>query len=164
MAGLPAALQPRPDRAALLAEFAPAVVAAAGEGCPVAAGLLRRAGEEIAATATAAAEAAGLAEPRLALTGGLFRFDPLRRATLDALAVRLPAARPGRPDGPPLLGALRLAVAASAAVSTSAVSTTAVSSAPVSTAAPDFPWPLDPPLLAVLDLPDRPADDGPRRP
>ncbi|MFB8239160.1 BadF/BadG/BcrA/BcrD ATPase family protein [Kitasatospora purpeofusca] len=161
VAGLPAALQPRPDRAALLAEFAPAVVAAAEEGCPVAAGLLRRAGEEIAASATAAAAAAGRAEPRLALTGGLFRLDPLRRATLDALAVRLPAARPGPPDGPPLLGALRLAVAASAAVSTSTVSTSVVSTAPVSTAAAGFPWPLDPPLLAVLDLP---ADDGPRRP
>lgn len=156
VAGLPAALQPRPDRAALLAEFAPAVVAAAEEGCPVAAGLLRRAGAEIAATATAAATAAGQAEPRLALTGGLFRFDPLRRATLDALAVRLPAARPRPPDGPPLLGALRLAVAASAAVSTAVVGIDAVS-----TAAPDFPWPLDPPLLAVLDLP---ADDGPWRP
>ncbi|MFB8302735.1 hypothetical protein ACFC7C_20405, partial [Kitasatospora purpeofusca] len=94
-----------------------------------------------------------------ALTGGLFRFDPLRRATLDALAVRLPAARPGPPDGPPLLGALRLAAAAAAV------------SAAVGTVAPEFPWPLDPPLLDVLDLagpPDLPdlaaAEDGPRRP
>ncbi|MFJ4793607.1 BadF/BadG/BcrA/BcrD ATPase family protein [Kitasatospora purpeofusca] len=161
VAGLPAALQPRPDRAALLAEFAPAVVAAAEEGCPVAAGLLRRAGEEIAATATAAATATGRAEPRLALTGGLFRFEPLRRATLDALAVRLPGARPGPPDGPPLLGALRLAVAAPAAVG-------AVPVGGAGTAVPDFPWPLDPPLLTVLDLPDgpdlAPAEDGPRRP
>lgn len=158
MAGLPAALQPRPDRAALLAEFAPAVVAAAEEGCPVAAGLLRRAGEEIAATATAAAEAAGRPGPRLALTGGLFRFEALRRATLDALAVRLPGARPGPPDGPPLLGALRLAVAAPAAVSPAAVVPAAARTDAVSTAAPDFPWPLDPPLLTVLDLP---AADGP---
>ncbi|MFJ4093897.1 BadF/BadG/BcrA/BcrD ATPase family protein [Kitasatospora sp. NPDC089913] len=171
VAGLPAALQPRPDRAALLAEFAPAVVAAAGGGCPVAADLLRRAGEEIADSASAAAAAAGRTEPRLALTGGLFRFDPLRRATLDALAVRLPAARPRPPDGPPLLGALRLARAAATATTTPAapasalgsatVSTATISSATVGTAAPDFPWPLDPPLLAVLDLP---AADGPRRP
>lgn len=134
------------------------MVAAAEEGCPVAAGLLRRAGEEIAATATAAAEAAGRAGPRLALTGGLFRFEALRRATLDALAVRLPGARPGPPDGPPLLGALRLAVAAPAAVTPAAVVPAAARTDAVSTAAPDFPWPLDPPLLTVLDLP---AADGP---
>ncbi|MFE6748532.1 BadF/BadG/BcrA/BcrD ATPase family protein [Kitasatospora purpeofusca] len=157
VAGLPAALQPRPDRAALLAEFAPAVVAAAEEGCPVAGGLLRRAGEEIAATATAAARAAGGAGPRLALTGGLFRFDPLRRATLDALAVRLPTARPGPPDGPPLLGALRLAAAASAAPALRG-------GAPIGTVAPGFPWPLDPPLLSLLDLPAADGPRGPRRP
>ncbi|MFF7454409.1 BadF/BadG/BcrA/BcrD ATPase family protein [Kitasatospora sp. NPDC008115] len=125
--GLPSALQPRPDRAALLAAFAPGVAAAAEQGCPVAAGLLRRAGEEIAATATAAATSAGLPAPDLALTGGLFRLTALRRATLDALATRLPAAHPRTPDGPPLLGALRLAATA-----------------------PDLPWPLQPPLLTVL--------------
>ncbi|MFF2950228.1 BadF/BadG/BcrA/BcrD ATPase family protein [Kitasatospora sp. NPDC057965] len=124
---LPAALQPRPDRAALLAAFAPDVAAAAEQGCPVAAGLLRRAGEEIAATATAAAASAGLPAPDLALTGGLFRLTALHRATLDALAARLPAARLRTPDGPPLLGALRLAVTA-----------------------PDLPWPLHPPLLTLL--------------
>ncbi|MER7706729.1 BadF/BadG/BcrA/BcrD ATPase family protein [Kitasatospora sp. NPDC097605] len=128
--GLPAALQPRPDRAALLAAFAPDVAAAAEEGCPVAAGLLRRAGEEIAATATAAAASAGLAAPDLALTGGLFRLAALHRATLRALAVQCPAARLRTPDGPPLLGALRLAAAAAAS--------------------PRLPWPLHPPLLTVL--------------
>ncbi|MFD0350935.1 BadF/BadG/BcrA/BcrD ATPase family protein [Kitasatospora aburaviensis] len=42
--GLPAALQPRPDRAALLAAFAPDVAGAADAGCPVAGVILRRAG------------------------------------------------------------------------------------------------------------------------
>ncbi len=137
--GLPAALQPRPERAALLAAFAPDVAAAAEAGCPVAAGLVRRAGEEIADTATAAATGAGPGGPRLALTGGLFRLDPVRRAALRALAVRLPAARLRTPDGPPLLGALRLAAAAVPAESA-------------------FPWPLDPPLLDLRELPaaDRP--------
>ncbi|MGW6913479.1 BadF/BadG/BcrA/BcrD ATPase family protein [Kitasatospora sp. NPDC054939] len=113
VAGLPAALQPRADRAALLAAFAPEVAAAAeDDGCPVAAGLLRRAGEEIAASAAAAAT--GLTAPRIALTGGLFRLAPLRAATLAALATRLPDARHRTPDGPPLLGALRLAATAAA--------------------------------------------------
>ncbi|MER5350912.1 BadF/BadG/BcrA/BcrD ATPase family protein [Kitasatospora sp. NPDC002551] len=125
--GLPAALQPRPDRAALLAAFAPDVATAAGEGCPVAAGLLRRAGEEIAATATAAASSAGLPAPDLALTGGLFRLTSLHRAALAALATHLPTARLRTPDGPPLLGALRLAATA-----------------------PRLPWPLHPPLLGLL--------------
>ncbi|WP_286163484.1 hypothetical protein [Streptomyces sp. NRRL S-495] len=40
------------------------------------------------------------------------------------------------------------------------MSTAAVRTAAVSTAVPEFPWPLDPPLLAVLALPDLPADDG----
>ncbi|MCG6497851.1 BadF/BadG/BcrA/BcrD ATPase family protein [Kitasatospora sp. A2-31] len=127
--GLPAALQPRPDRAALLAAFAPEVAGAADDGCPVAGVILRRAGEEIAATAAAAATAAGLAEPRLALTGGLFNLARLRSATEAALADRLPTARLRRPDGPPLLGALRLAAAAAAAA--------------------PLPWPIEPPLLAV---------------
>ncbi|MFF1907216.1 N-acetylglucosamine kinase [Kitasatospora sp. NPDC058218] len=131
--GLPAALQPHPDRAALLAAFSPDVATTAEEGCPVAGALVRRAGEEIAASAAAAARAAGLPAPRLALTGGLFRLEPLRRATLDALTVGLPAARLREPDGPPLLGALRLAAAAAAAG--------------------DLPWPLDPPLLDLLHRP-----------
>ncbi|MFD0273909.1 N-acetylglucosamine kinase [Kitasatospora sp. NPDC127111] len=121
--GLPAALQPRPDRAGLLAAFAPDVAEAAGAGCRVAGAIVRRAGEEIAVTATAAATAAGLTGPRLALTGGLFNLPSLRSATEAALSARLPAARLHHPDGPPLLGSLRLA------------------------AADPFPWPLDPPLL-----------------
>ncbi|MBP0449315.1 ATPase [Kitasatospora sp. RG8] len=131
VAGLPAALQPRPDRAALLAAFAPDVATAAEGGCPVADGIVRRAAEEVVAAATAAASAAGLAEPRLALTGGLFRLARLRGATHAALAARLPGAHLQRPDGPPLLGALRLAA----------------------TAATGLPWPVDPPLLDVLRVP-----------
>ncbi|MFI6846462.1 ATPase [Kitasatospora sp. NBC_00085] len=129
--GLPAALQPRPDRAALLAAFAPDVAAAADTGCPVADGIVRRAAGEIATSATAAATAAGLTAPTLALTGGLFRLTRLREATRTALTTRLPSARLHRPDGPPLLGALRLAA----------------------TAATGLPWPVDPPLLDVLRTP-----------
>ncbi|MFJ6139765.1 BadF/BadG/BcrA/BcrD ATPase family protein [Kitasatospora sp. NPDC092286] len=124
--GLPAALQPRPDRAALLAAFAPEVAMAAEAGCVVAGGIVRRAGEEIAVSAAAAAGAAALTEPQIALTGGLFNLPSVRGAAVATLAAVLPAARPRRPDGPPLLGALRLAATA---------------------AAP--PWPLDPPLLDV---------------
>ncbi|MFI5529409.1 BadF/BadG/BcrA/BcrD ATPase family protein [Kitasatospora sp. NPDC051853] len=125
--GLPAALQTRADRAGLLAAFAPDVAAAAAQGCPVSAELLRRAGAEIAATATAAV--AGLREPRLALTGGLFNLEPLRAATLAALP---PEVRLHTPDGPPLLGALRLAAS--------------------TVTAADPPWPVSPPLLDVRDL------------
>ncbi|MFJ8045556.1 BadF/BadG/BcrA/BcrD ATPase family protein [Kitasatospora sp. NPDC096147] len=124
-AGLPAALQTRADRAGLLAAFAPDVATAAADGCPIADGLLRRAGEEIAATATAAAT--GLVTARLALTGGLFNLAALRAATLAALPPHL---HPQAPDGPPLLGALRLAA----------------------TAAADSPWPADPPLLDFRTL------------
>ncbi|MFI9331480.1 BadF/BadG/BcrA/BcrD ATPase family protein [Kitasatospora sp. NPDC052868] len=140
VAGLPAALQPRPDRAALLAAFAPAVAGAAADGCPVAAGIIRRAGAEIVASAAAAAASAGLDRPDLALTGGLFNLAPLREAVHAAVAADLPAARRTPPDGPPLLGALRLAAAA---------------------AAP--PWPVDPPLLAVYEWPGPAADGPPRR-
>ncbi|MFD9596714.1 N-acetylglucosamine kinase [Kitasatospora sp. NPDC059973] len=133
VAGLPAALQPRPDRAALLAAFAPDVVDAADGGCPVAGAIVRRAGEEIADAAAAAVRAVGLPDPRVALTGGLFALDRLRGAALAALADRLPTARPHRPDGPPLLGALRLAASASGTA---------------------LPWPVDPPLLDVRTLTD----------
>ncbi|MGW4647611.1 BadF/BadG/BcrA/BcrD ATPase family protein [Kitasatospora sp. NPDC004289] len=127
-AGLPAALQTRADRAGLLAAFAPDVATAAAQGCRVSAALIRRAGEEIAATAAAAAT--GLREPRIALTGGLFNLEALRAATLAALP---PDVRHHTPDGPPLLGALRLAAAAT-------------------TATADSPWPVSPPLLDVRGL------------
>lgn len=129
--GLPAALQPRPDRAALLAAFAPDVVDAADGGCPVAGAIVRRAGEEIADAAAAAARSAGLSAPQVALTGGLFALTRLREAALAALNDRLPAARPHHPDGPPLLGALRLAASVTGAA---------------------LPWPLDPPLLDVRTM------------
>ncbi|MGV9269728.1 N-acetylglucosamine kinase [Kitasatospora sp. NPDC003701] len=133
--GLPAALQPRPDRAALLAAFAPDVVGAADGGCPVASAIVRRAGEEIADAAAAAARSAALSAPQVALTGGLFTLARLREAALAALDDRLPAARPHRPDGPPLLGALRLAAGAAGTAGTA------------------LPWPLDPPLLDVRTMP-----------
>ncbi|MFJ6940688.1 BadF/BadG/BcrA/BcrD ATPase family protein [Streptomyces sp. NPDC101132] len=127
VAGLPAALQPRADRAGLLAGFAPAVGRAAAEGDPVAALVLDRAAEEIAASATAAA--AGLPSPHLCLTGGLFRLPGLADAVRRHVAAHLPDARWTAPDGPPLLGALRLA-----------------------SALPSPPWPPSPPLLDVLTL------------
>ncbi|MEV7418852.1 BadF/BadG/BcrA/BcrD ATPase family protein [Streptomyces sp. NPDC089919] len=124
--GLPAALTGRPDRAALLAGFAPDVAGAAGAGDPVAAAVLEGAAEEIAATAAAAA--AGLDSPRVALTGGLFRLPGLPEAVHD----RLPSHRRHTPDGPPLLGALRLAAACAGPA--------------------PLPWPPAPPLLTVLEV------------
>ncbi|MER5866949.1 BadF/BadG/BcrA/BcrD ATPase family protein [Kitasatospora sp. NPDC002040] len=124
-AELPAALQPRPDRAALLASFVPDVGAAAEQGDPVARSILERAAGEIADSALAAGRAAGLTDPWPVLTGGLFRLPLLHRAVQD----RLPGTRPA--EGPPLLGALRLAVAALDGVR---------------------PWPVVPPLLDVRVL------------
>ncbi|WP_413755986.1 N-acetylglucosamine kinase [Streptomyces sp. MMBL 11-3] len=121
---LPGQLYPRPDRPAVLASFAPAVAACAGEGDPVAVGVLAAAARHIAdsaaavcptpaeaASASASAGVDGAAgEVRLALTGGLFRMGdsllvPLRAALTD----RLPHARQVPAAGDPLDGAAGIA-------------------------------------------------------
>ncbi|MCT2591393.1 ATPase [Streptomyces sp. N2-109] len=118
--GLPGALYPRTDRAAVLASFAPEVARCAVDGAdgppdPVAADILRRAAAEIASSAAAAcppADAAGQGDqaPAVALTGGLFRtgealLGPLR----EEFAAQLPHARAAVPAGDPLDGALLIA-------------------------------------------------------
>jgi N-acetylglucosamine kinase-like BadF-type ATPase len=125
--GFPAAVQLRPDRAALLASLAPAVADCAAAGDPVAAGILDRAAEEIAGAAAAAA--AGLDTPAIALTGRLFELPGLRAAVAGRLAVLLPAARLRPAEGDPLTGALRLAAAVERGAS---------------------PWPVVPPLLRLV--------------
>ncbi|MCP9963711.1 ATPase [Streptomyces somaliensis] len=110
--GLPARLYPRPDRAAVLASFAPEVARHAADD-PVAADVLARAARHIAEAAAAAHPAGGAG--RVALTGGLFRIgEPLLVPPAGELARRLPGARPVAAAGDPLSGAL--AIAASLAV------------------------------------------------
>ncbi|GAA4986197.1 BadF/BadG/BcrA/BcrD ATPase family protein [Kitasatospora paranensis] len=125
--GFPAAVQLRPDRAALLASLAPAVADCAVAGDPVAVGILDRAAEEIAGTAVAAA--AGLDAPSIALTGRLFELPGLRAAVAGRLAALLPEGRLHPSEGDPLMGALRLAAAVDRGAS---------------------PWPEVPPLLRLI--------------
>ncbi|MCL7426595.1 BadF/BadG/BcrA/BcrD ATPase family protein [Streptomyces sp. YS415] len=107
MPGLPGQLYPRADRPAVLASFAPEVAACA-EGDPVAAGILREAARHMAESAAAVCPAEG--EPRVALTGGLFKMgDPLLVPLEAELSRRLPHARRVAADGDPLLGAVRIA-------------------------------------------------------
>ncbi|MDT9701791.1 BadF/BadG/BcrA/BcrD ATPase family protein [Streptomyces sp. P17] len=107
MPRLPGQLYPRPDRPAFLASFAPEVAACA-EGDPVAAGILREAARYMAESAAAVCPAEG--EPRVALTGGLFKMgDPLLVPLEEELSRRLPHARRVAPDGDPLHGAVRIA-------------------------------------------------------
>ncbi|MFI6448183.1 BadF/BadG/BcrA/BcrD ATPase family protein [Kitasatospora sp. NPDC050543] len=129
--GLPAAVQ-RSDRAGLLASLAPDVAAAAEAGERVALDILARAAREIAATAIAAA--ARIEGPRyVALTGRLFEFGPLLRGPVEQhLGAGLDDARLVPAEGPPLLGAVRLAAAA---------------------AVGDLPWPAEAPLLRVIQRP-----------
>ncbi|MFJ5266080.1 N-acetylglucosamine kinase [Streptomyces sp. NPDC088387] len=105
--GLPGKLYPRPDRPAVLAAFAPRVAACA-ETDPVAAGILRAAARHMADSAAAVCPTAG--EPRVALTGGLFRMGPVLLEPLEAeLAQRLPRARRVAAEGDPLHGAVHIA-------------------------------------------------------
>ncbi|MFJ8109307.1 N-acetylglucosamine kinase [Streptomyces sp. NPDC096132] len=107
MPGLPGALYPRPDRAAVLASFAPEVAACA-EDDPVASGILRTAARHIAESAAAVCPVGG--EPPFALTGGLAKLgDHLLVPLAEELAGRLPRARRVDPEGDPLHGAVRIA-------------------------------------------------------
>ncbi|MCX5418873.1 N-acetylglucosamine kinase [Streptomyces sp. NBC_00078] len=105
--GLPGRLYPRQDRPAVLASFAPHVGACA-EGDPVAAGILRAAAGHMGESAAAVCPAAG--EPRVALTGGLFRMgDPLLVPLKRELSRRLPHAALVPTAGDPLAGSVRMA-------------------------------------------------------
>ncbi|MER6737887.1 N-acetylglucosamine kinase [Streptomyces puniciscabiei] len=105
--GLPGLLYPRTDRPAVLASFAPQVAACAAHD-PVAADILRAAARHMAESVAAVCPADG--EPRMALTGGLFRLgEPLLAPLREELARRLPHARQVPAEGDPLHGSVRLA-------------------------------------------------------
>ncbi|MER6785178.1 BadF/BadG/BcrA/BcrD ATPase family protein [Streptomyces sp. NPDC000658] len=107
--GLPGLLYPRSDRAAVLASFAPCVASCAQDD-PVAADVLRTAARHLAESAAAVCPPAG--EPLVALTGGLFEIGaPLLVPLEEELAGTLPHARRTPPEGDPLDGAVRIAVA-----------------------------------------------------
>jgi N-acetylglucosamine kinase-like BadF-type ATPase len=107
--GLPGLLYPRPDRPAVLASFAPEVGACAADD-PVAADILREAARHMADAAAAVCPASG--EPRVALTGGLFKLgDPLLVPLEAELAKLLPHAPLVPAQGDPLVGAVRIAAA-----------------------------------------------------
>lgn len=107
VAGLPGQLYPRPDRAAVLASFAPRVAACAGHD-PVATGILRTAARHMVESAAAVCPTGG--EPRVAFTGGLLKMgEPLLVPVAEELAIQLPHARRVTAAGDPLAGALRIA-------------------------------------------------------
>jgi N-acetylglucosamine kinase-like BadF-type ATPase len=103
---LPAQLYPRPDRAALLASFAPEVARCAAD--PVASDILRRAAAHILAAAAAVRPDPG--EVEVALTGGLFKMgEPLLGPLRDQAEWLLPEATLVPAAGDPLDGALLIA-------------------------------------------------------
>ncbi|MER5427870.1 BadF/BadG/BcrA/BcrD ATPase family protein [Streptomyces sp. NPDC002588] len=105
--GLPGLLYPRPDRAAVLASFAPEVARCAPDD-PSASGILRAAARHIAESAAAVCPPDGT--PPFALTGGLARLgDPLLVPLAEELATRMPHARRVTAEGDPLHGAVRIA-------------------------------------------------------
>ncbi|MEV5321021.1 BadF/BadG/BcrA/BcrD ATPase family protein [Streptomyces sp. NPDC052687] len=109
LADLPGALYPRTDRPAVLASFAPRVVACAADD-PVAADILRAAARHMADAAAAVCPAEGT--PEVSLTGGLFKMgEPLLAPAREELAKRLPHARCVPAAGDPLHGAVRIATA-----------------------------------------------------
>lgn len=109
MTGLPALLYPRSDRAAVLASFAPGVASCAQDD-PVSAGILGAAARHMAESAAAVCPRG--AEPRIALTGGLFEIGaPILVPLEEELARLLPHARQTPAEGDPLDGAMRIAVA-----------------------------------------------------
>jgi N-acetylglucosamine kinase-like BadF-type ATPase len=134
-AGLPGKLYPRPDRAAVLASFAPDVAACAlggaedaaecGDG--VAAGILRRAATHILEAAAAVRPGPGPVD--VARAGGLFRMgEPLLGPLYEQAGRLLPDAVLKPAQGDPLDGALLIAAALRRG---------------------DLPLPLDPALLTV---------------
>ncbi|MFJ8649190.1 N-acetylglucosamine kinase [Streptomyces sp. NPDC093546] len=128
-AGLPARLYPRPDRAAVLASFAPEVARCGAEGDPVAAGILAGAARHIAEAAAAVCPPVADRMDRtghpddtdheghedhveVAFTGGLFAMGDALLVPLRAeLAEQLPYARTVSAGGDPLAGALTVAAA-----------------------------------------------------
>jgi N-acetylglucosamine kinase-like BadF-type ATPase len=107
--GLPGQVYPRADRPAVLASFAPEVAVCAADD-PVAAGILGAAARHMAESAAAVCPASG--EPRVALTGGLFRLgEPLLVPLSQELAQQLPQARLVPAEGDPLHGAALIALA-----------------------------------------------------
>ncbi|MEU6544756.1 BadF/BadG/BcrA/BcrD ATPase family protein [Streptomyces sp. NPDC046859] len=105
---LPGALYPRPDRAAVLASFAPLVAACAADGDPAAVEVLKAAARHAADAAAAVCPASGA--PRLTLTGGLLNLGaPLLTPLDEELARRLPHARRVPAAGDPLHGSVCLA-------------------------------------------------------
>lgn len=106
---LPDKLYPRPDRPAVLASFAPQVAACA-EHDPVAAGILRTAARHMAESAAAVCPSTD--EPRVALTGGLFKLGAALVVPLkEELSRRLPHARQVAAAGDPLEGSVHIATA-----------------------------------------------------
>ncbi|MFF4834175.1 N-acetylglucosamine kinase [Streptomyces sp. NPDC001315] len=106
--GLPGKLYPRADRAAVLASFAPRVAACAHDGDPVARDILSAAARHMAESAAAVCPTTG--EPRVALTGGLFKMGaPLLVPLENELAQKLPHAQRVPADGDPLHGSVRIA-------------------------------------------------------
>ncbi|MFF3967442.1 N-acetylglucosamine kinase [Streptomyces griseorubiginosus] len=104
---LPGKLYPRPDRPAVLASFAPQVAACADRD-PVASGILREAARHIAGSAAAVCPTEG--EPRVCLTGGLFRTGAALVVPLEEELRRLlPHARNVPAAGGPLEGSVQIA-------------------------------------------------------
>ncbi|MGW4289510.1 N-acetylglucosamine kinase [Streptomyces sp. NPDC004673] len=109
---LPGLVYPRPDRAAVLASFAPEVAACAPSD-PVSTDILRAAARHMAEAVTAVCPESG--EPEVACTGGLLKLgEPLLSFLHEELARQLPHARPTATQGDPLHGCARLASALAA--------------------------------------------------
>ncbi|MFG3122480.1 N-acetylglucosamine kinase [Streptomyces sp. NPDC048201] len=126
---LPGLVYPRPDRAAVLASFAPEVAACAPRDA-VATGILRTAARHMAESVAAVCPASG--SPEVACTGGLLKLgEPLLTFLEEELARQVPHARQVTAQGDPLHGGVRLAAAL---------------------AAGDAVWPGDPRLLCVTDV------------
>jgi N-acetylglucosamine kinase-like BadF-type ATPase len=104
----PGQLLTRADRAGLLAGFAADVAGLAASGDPVASDIMRRAGEEVAATLAAALDPE--VPPLAAGVGGVFAAGGAFTAAFATEFARLaPRAELVTPGGSPLDGAVRLA-------------------------------------------------------